>query len=725
MGPAPLPVYNKSIAQKSPKITGELLLLLLAPILIVLAGLAVWSNHFESTFQDDDFHVIVNNRALRDLGNIPKFFGRPLLYADKPEYVEYRPLAETSFAFDYWLASPINPGVYSIDSFAWFLLAVLTVGLLAGAIPGVNRWVAFFATAVFAFHPLAGEAVNYSSRRGDLMGTAALAAGLAFWIVWPRRLPKEIMHWEGVPKTEWDDFKRRWSPRLNAWYRSFINAPLHLYLIPIAIGLFADPGVAVFPLLLLAYIFLFDNGPKRRNPWMRVLPSAILCGGFAAAQLAITWKYAAGYRLPLSVYWISQPWVALRYLWSFVFPIRLVAVSDLHPLSLLSPLALVGIAGFAGLIALALRLGRRSEWRGVSFGLWWFLIALLPTQLIPQRQVEADYRVFMALPGLAIALGFAGLFLYRRMEAGGASRLRVNATWAAIAAAVVISCCAITFQRNKVWSSQEEFWSDVTSKEPGNGRAFAELGSVLIAAGQFDRGVADLKKAAGLIDRDAPDEIRLAHAFDMLNRDPEAEEEYKKAIADGPEYSSAWSAYSQWLIQHQKLPDALQAAQRAVKISPWNIEAQHTLLDYYSQTIDWEKLLQAAHTLLLHDPTDEDAHRSLSVAESAFEEVKAAERKAKQEPTVDDFLALSVQYYKTRRFEDSIKACQQALQIRPDTAEAFSNEAASFYALGRVDDAIHALREAIRLRPDFNVAKQNLAFLMASRPGTAPPGTPQ
>jgi tetratricopeptide (TPR) repeat protein len=691
-----------------------LLFSLLAPILVLMGGLAVWSNHFEGVFQDADFHVIVNNRAIRDLRNIPHFFVRPLLYADKPEYAEYRPLAEASYALDYRLASPINPGVYSIDSFGWFLLSVLMFGLLVALLPGANRWAAFLAAGLFAFHPLAVDTVNYASRRGDLMGTAALCAALAFWIVWPRRLPKEIMHWEGVPKTEWDDFRRRWSPTLNLRYRAFVTAPLHLYLIPVVFGLFADPGVAVFPLLMLAYILLFDNGPKRQRPWKRVLPSALVCTAFWFGQMAITWKYGAGFRLSPFSYWLAQPWVIVHYILKFLGPVSLTAVSDLPGFpGLPMLLMLLGVVGFGALVFLAIRMGRRSDGGGVAFGLWWFLICSLPAILVPQRPAEAFYRLFPALPGLALALGRAAYLLYRRLEETNRfSRLKLNLVAALVAAALILPCCYLTFDRNKIWSSEESFWRDATEKNPGNGRAFVELASVLYAAGQVDQGNDTLKHALSLTSGDAPDELRIAAAFDLINVDSQAEKYYKKAIADDPGYASAWSAYSQWLIHHQKLAEAFKDAQRAVEISPWNLEAQHTLLDYYSQTIDWENLLKASQTLLSHDPTDEDGRRSLSVANSAFEEVQLAEQRSKIEPSVDQFLHLSVEYYKTRRYADSIEACRQALKLRPDLAEAWSNEAAAYYALGNLDDAIHALREAIRLRPDLDVAKKNLAFLL-------------
>jgi len=697
----------------------------LTPIVVLIFSLGVWSNHFEAVFQDNDFHVIVNNRAIQDLANIRHFFKNARLYADQPELAEYRPLALASLAFDTWLAKPVNPGVFDADSFLWFILDVFVFALLCMLVPGGGWRRALFAAALFAFHPVVGETLNYASRRGDLMGSLGVLVGFAFWIVWPRRLPAQIVSFTGVPKTSRDAFVKNWSPRVNGWYRSFVEAPLHLYLIPVLLGMLADPGAAVFPLLLLAYILVFDRDPKYGKPWRRILPSALVCGLYWVAQLGLTWKYAAGYRLPALDYWFTQPWVVLRYLWTFLVPVNLAAVSDLEAFPhFWSPLALVGLAGLAGLVFFVRWLGKKEEWRTSAFGLWWFLIALLPTSLAPQRAAEADYRMFLPLMGLALAAVGAGWVLWQRYASSATLRFRATATGLSVAAVVLAVLCWLTYTRTNVWKSQQAFWEDVVEVSPGSGRAFAEYGVVLRAFDQPDRGYASLKHAAALIAAapvmDSADELLLARAFDLFGKDKETLDHYQRALKADPNYAQAWSRYSHWLLLHDRAQEAYAAAARALKISPWDTEAQHVLLEYYSRGFDWPGLRKQAETLLSFDPTDEDGRRSLEVAEAGFTAVRNAEEKAKSEPSVDDFLALSVQYYRIRRFDDSIAACKQAVKINPNLAEPWTNIAASYYALGKNNDAIAALREAVRLRPDLAIAKSNLDFLLSQQAQNQP-----
>ncbi len=45
-----------------------------AGLLIALTGLIVYSNTLHSSFQFDDYSVIVDNPAIKDLDNIPQYF---------------------------------------------------------------------------------------------------------------------------------------------------------------------------------------------------------------------------------------------------------------------------------------------------------------------------------------------------------------------------------------------------------------------------------------------------------------------------------------------------------------------------------------------------------------------------------------------------------------------------------------------------------------------------
>src|SRR5205823_10996832 len=104
-------------------------------------------------------------------------------------------------------------------------------------------------------------------------------------------------------------------------------------------------------------------------------------------------------------------------------PVHLSADSDLQPFAhVWSPLAIAGYTGLAALIALGTITARRSNWRAVSFGIWWFLLALLPSAIIPDRVVESDWRMFLPFAGLALAVSRTAWIGVETLEG---SRLRI------------------------------------------------------------------------------------------------------------------------------------------------------------------------------------------------------------------------------------------------------------------------------------------------------------
>jgi tetratricopeptide (TPR) repeat protein len=124
---------------------------------------------------------------------------------------------------------------------------------------------------------------------------------------------------------------------------------------------------------------------------------------------------------------------------------------------------------------------------------------------------------------------------------------------------------------------------------------------------------------------------------------------------------------------------------------------------------------RTAEETLRIDPADGAAQHAREIAQSVSDQLLAAEREARPGTNADAYLKLSVEYFKNRRFEDSIRACRQALALRPDLAEAYSNLAAAEYALGRLDETEAALRETLRLRPDLRMAQDNLDIVLKEK----------
>jgi len=87
---------------------------------------------------------------------------------------------------------------------------------------------------------------------------------------------------------------------------------------------------------------------------------------------------------------------------------------------------------------------------------------------------------------------------------------------------------------------------------------------------------------------------------------------------------------------------------------------------------------------------------------------------AKAEPTVNNYLALSVQYFQAQRYQDCIDAAREALKVNPNQAEAYANMAAAYHTMGNhLDETIAALREEVRINPKLPNAQSNLEIELA------------
>jgi tetratricopeptide (TPR) repeat protein len=698
-------------SQQRPK--DYLLVISIGLILALVASLAVWSNHFRNSFHFDDIPTIVTNPSLSHLSNVGRFFTNPRIFSLTKENADYRPLLSTWFALDYQLGGGAKAFIFQAENFVWFGAQLVLIFWLFRVIPGGGYPSALFGTLFYALHPVASDTVNYPLQRGIIMGSFGVISGLLIWIVYPRLLPQKLpVKLKRVPQHGLDQYLRTNFQKLDARYRKIIHAPVGLYLWPIVLALLVDPAAAVFGPILLAYILIFETERRPRS----AMPAMLLCGGYWIFQTFFTWNFGAPTRLPALNYWISQPWVTLRYFFKFFIPVHLSADTDLIPFAQFwSPLALAGYAGLAALAGLAIYLGRRSEWRAVAFGIWWFLIALAPYAIVPHRVVEANWRMYLPFAGLALAVSRTAWIAFALVYYESHLRVAAAVGFAVLAVGALAALGWATWHRNSVWETEATLWTDVMQKSPGNARGFMNFGLTRAAAEDPAGAVGYFLRAQALAPRDVQIEINLGRGYNALSRPADAEGQFRRAIAEHPGYSPAYSAYAQWLQAQQRFPEAFRTGTRAIALDAWDLDARRTVMELLAEQHEWQDLKRAAHETLRVYPDSTDGQRLLQVAQTGIDQVDLAEKQASADPSVDHYLSLSVYYYENQRYEDCIRAAREALKIDPNLAEAYANMATAYHTLGKVDEAIAALREEVRINPGLRSAQKNLNYELAKK----------
>lgn len=625
-----------------------------------LLVVGVYSNHFGNAFHFDDTHSIVDNPYIRDLHNIPRFFEDGSTASVLPPNRAWRPLVMTSIAIDYWLGHGLDPFYFHVSTMIWFLVQLgLMIVLFRNAFDSSqpdprNRYAAIFAAALYGFHPVMAETVNYIIQRAELYSTLGVLGGLVMYVCWPR--------------------SRRTG----------------LYLIPVIAGIVSKTPAVVFPVMLFAYLYLFDKETPRAA-FRKAIPSIITVIALVWLTSALTPKTLNTGAPSKYAFLISQPFVLLHFFLEFFVPVGLNADNGhIAFQSIFATEALLGFLFLGALIAAIIYTGRRQSTRPVAFGLLWFLVAALPAASFPVAEVDNDHRMFFPLVGLAMGAGWAAaLAVYR---------WRIPRAAVVSAATVILCACAYgTHMRNEVWHTEESLWHDVAVKSPQNGRGLMNYGLTLMARGDY-AGALDYFHRA---ERWSPNyyvlEINLGVANGAIHLAAEAEKHFVRAIQLAPNEADPRFFFARWLRENGRTPEAVQVLKSAIQLNPTRIDAQYLLMQSYGDLLDVDDLRATAQKTLAQFPNDPEATAWLAKA-------------ANFQPTPEGYLNQSLLHFQAGQYAASIVSAKQALALRPGYSDAWNNICAAWNALGAWQEGARAGEEAVRLNPNSQLAKNNLAW---------------
>jgi tetratricopeptide (TPR) repeat protein len=519
--------------------------------LLLLAILAAYANHFHNSFQRDDGHTIIINASIRELRNIPLFFRDATTFSALPSNQSYRPLVSTLLAIDYRLAHGLQPFWFHLSIFTLFIALTLLLAsviyhlLESDAASSPNRWIALGAAAWYALDPANADTINYIIASSDVISALGVIASFAVYFAFPR---------------------------LRRYY---------LYVIPAAIGILAKPPAAIFAVLFAVFRLLFPDPavagrrPRARAWFEEVLPPFVICGAlvrFVQYMTPPSWTAGAA---NAHNYLITQPYVALLYFKTFFWPTGLSADYGLHPFVTTGDARFwIGFAFAVFISAAAIVAAVFKKTRMIGFGLLWFLIALLPTSLFPLAEVMNDHRTFLPYMGLVIAIAGAARLLVARFD-----RQR---SWTKIAAtcAVALFLCAnayATFQRNKVWKTEETLWHDVVIKSPGSGRGLMNYGIQLMNKGDF-AGALDYFHRAQQVTPQYPDLlINLAIAENATKQTAAAERHFKDALRQAPSFPDSYIYYARYLLSQSRRDEARALLHSALELAPTDLTARELL----------------------------------------------------------------------------------------------------------------------------------------------------
>ncbi len=680
--PPPAPAAATGLMARRPR-TVFAVLAVLATVMVILA----YSNHFENGFHFDDSHTIENNIYLRDLGNIPRFFTDGSTFSALPANQSYRPLVSATLALDYKLGNGLRPpfffhlSTFVLFLFQGFLMYLLFLRVMKRAVD--DRWSNYWALGATAFYMLNtsnAETINYIIARSDSLSTQGLLAGLVLYIYSP--------------------FCRRWL----------------VYLVPVMIGMLAKPSAAMFAPILLAYIYLFEEPRSIPRAIQASIPAFVACAIgylFISRMTPPTWTSGGASRYD---YMISQPYIILHYVQTFLLPTWLSADTDWTAITTMAhPQFALGCVFVAFLVFAGLWAARQRRTLPIAFGLAWYLLASVPTTVVPLAEVMNDHRIFFPDVGLALVVGWIVFLAVAKYAPRLASSRFLR--WSAVGALGLLFCgeAFATHERNKVWFDEETLWQDVTEKSPHNPRGLMNYGLTQMAKGRLPVAKKYFEDALPLAPRYAYLHVNMAILTEAMGNSAEAEKEFKLGIAYGAGVPDVYTFYSGFLMKHGRRDEAIPLLQKALSLSSASLDTRHALMAAYAGAGRGPELAALANETISMFPGDAQSAKYLRNGPGPGTPSLPPPSQQQQQPSpaaeasVQDF-QMCTQQYTDRDFAGAVESCKRAIAANPQNADAYNNMCAAYNELKQWDPAVEACEKAIAIRPDYDLAKNNLRW---------------
>lgn len=644
-------------------------------LFLALIGFAalilVYYNHFDNPFELDDSHTIVNNQAIREL-NVGEFFKDPRTFSSLPANQAYRPGVTTLNAIDYviWSEGPQDapePKWFHVSIFVTFIILCVALfffyrKFFSYAFPG-REWNDHFAlltAAFFAFHTANAETVNYIIARSDLYST--LFVILAFFLFF--------------------------SPAL----RKF-----HVFLIPVVIGFFIKEPTIMFAPLAFMFVFFFEeNGSvSARDIFSAKIIKPLLYSAiafvtgiglivFAKSMTLPTWTSGAGDVNPLK-YFITNFYSVLHYIFNFILPANLAVDTDIKTFERYFDVrAMAGFVLIVVLLVLAVKWSMKKETRPAAFGVFWFFVTLIPTStFFPFAEPLNDHRTFFGYAGLVLTVTtLLANYVYSR-------QFKTSLTFFWLMCVILIGAYGFgVIKRNEVWGSEESLWADAARKCPNSGRIWMNYGLAQMKTGKYQEAYSNFLKAKD----EWPDYpyvyINLGIVKNVLGMKDDAENDFRTALTKGPEIPGAYKYYADFLLQQGRVAEADSLAQQGLSISPYSAD----LLELKSSV--------------------EKAKASVGQQQIT---VPAMLEAVKLNPSVDNWLNLSLAFYNAGDFRACIDAANQVLKINPDSDLAYNNICAAYNMLKEWDKAIEAGQKGLKINPDNVLLANNLKVALEGK----------
>ncbi|HLF17786.1 MAG TPA: tetratricopeptide repeat protein [Candidatus Omnitrophota bacterium] len=584
-------------------------------VTIILLGFLIYSNSLRGEFQFDDWHYIVNNPTIKDVGNF-QLFDR-LSTSLRVRYVAFLTFALNHHfhqldTFGYHL---VNLLIHLINGMLVYWLALLALNTpkmnVRGPVPrppSEGGWgqpplhehhgsAALFAALIFLAHPLQTEGVTYVAQR--FTSLAALFYLLSVCCYMQGRL-SQIRN-------------------STLFFIASICAGV--------LGMFTKQITITLPVTILLCEFTFFERHNKRGSVFWVVSIIFLLAALFIPSI-YSFKFSNifftesashshfGDILTGKTYFLTQGRVVATYIRLLFFPLNLNLDYD-FPMSqsLLEPKTLACFVLLFSIVAAAVFLFPKR--RLMAFGILWFFICLsVESSFITIAHVIFEHRVYLPMAGFALFLSAA---IFELIPVGNGLPARGGSAFGGkpfptrifVIFIIITIYATLTYQRNKVWQTEIALWSDVVKKSPRKYRGYYTLGMAYGKTGDREKMVDLFKKGLELEPVNPKVYNNLGIAYSKINV-TEAIGYFEKAVELDPQFTEGYTNLGAMYVQYNDMEGAIRAFRKAAQLNPNYAPAYNNLGVLLMRQGDLKEAKSHFEKAVTLDKTYKDAHINLS-----------------------------------------------------------------------------------------------------------------
>jgi len=251
--------------------------------------------------------------------------------------------------------------------------------------------------------------------------------------------------------------------------------------------------------------------------------------------------------------------------------------------------------------------------------------------------------------------------------------------------------------------------------------ALALLGGLLLATHRVQQAVDRLQEAV----RQAPDrpDLMSTYALALQQRGDFdlAEQTYRKAIHQNPDFAEIRANLGHLLVLRRRLPDAVVELQAAVKLKPIFPQAHHHLALAYTGLGKVDEALASYRTALEQEPrlvgAWEGLGRVLLDVRKYQAAVTAFSNAVALRPTSPGYILLSIAHGGLEDLDGALAATRKAAEIDPNSADAHDALGGELKWTGQLEAGLAELRRALELNPHHQTAHSKLVYGMLMQDG--------